>query len=334
MISGTDLLTSITLPSNSPSGTIIARIQINPNKMPDTRLKGLAEEFVRWQPSALDIEVQSSANSTVSGSYVSGWVADPNVRVSTGISAIRTVTAMKPYKSSNVYEKTSMRIPNVTSQRWLFVSGRETEDSDHGVYFLVLSSGLGNLTSNSSVTFNINLKWTVRLSSRVTKPSVANEFIYAEDDYTPYFTDSSSDWASGLKLTFKHKEGGSIVPFPSANEGVVYEFKGTSCKYLSNAAKLEADVKYAVKIFNHPSGGMAVFSTLEKASKYAKSGADEHCLTYFGAGPEVAPYNPAWLRASGYASPLFDNSRGVSARACVAGTSSMSSSVSFLGDLP
>lgn len=256
----------------------------------------------------LKVNIQTGANSTVSGAYVLGWVAESSLRLSSGVAAIRTVSAMKPVAMNNIYQKATLIVPPQTSQRWLFVNSKNDEDCDHGAVFVILSGAVGNLTADSKISFNINLDWVVEVDGRVTKPSITQEYIYAEDGYTPYFTDSSSDWAQSQKLTLKHKEGGSIVPFPTALEGVVYKFMGKTLPYVLADGKT-SEIKYGVKIFNHYSNGLAVFPTSLSASNYAKSKSDSDCVNFKTAGDFVSPYNPAWIRFSEYTRPLFDNSR-------------------------
>jgi hypothetical protein len=172
----------------------------------------------------------------------------------------------------------------------------EPDDSDHGTLFAILMASLTTTTGHQ--TFQVELDWSVEFSGPDIQSSGSEvETIYADDSYTPYFTDSVNDWAGGLKLTLKHKEGGNVVPFEDARPGSIYMIDAKAKLNIKTAAS-DLQAKYGVRIANYYSPGLAVFDTIEKAKKYAKSGDSNDCMDFKSAGDWVVPENPAWSLSS------------------------------------
>lgn len=291
--SGVDILDTSTFKAGSLPGTLLFTLTLSVVELAGTRLAAVAGLWSRWRPKALSLQIIPSAGSTSSGSYIVGWSADPDYHLTTGDSAIRTVAAMVPSLQRHISSPLTFKIPCDSLQKWYLVRGTVDGETSHGALFGVLAAAIGNLTADSSVSFSMRLNWTIEFSNPRLPEKEEAETIYAEDDYTPYFTDSISDWAGGKKLTLKAKEGGSAVPFPGALPGAVYKldrkaklpyYEGGSVRY----------VNYAVRIPNYTTTAMAVFADLASAKKFAASGDSSNCMEYYAAGDWVKPNNPAW----------------------------------------
>lgn len=304
---GYDLLSSVSVPATSVSGTIIARVDICPSKFPGTTLWRQAQLYSNWTPGRkLKVVVQPSAGTTTSGSYIMGWTMDSRLDINSGESAIRTVATFEKRQTGKIYEKKELNIPLRTVQSLLFCDGAK-EDSDQGTFYLVLSSGIGNLTAGSVVSFNIYLDYDVDFENRLATPSESNIFIYPDSGYESYFTDNGD---GVTKLSMKHASGGALVPFPGAMPESVYEFIGESLKYCKEgetSGTATGIVKYAVRIRSRSDSALYVFDTIENATSYARTGDDVTCLTYVAAGPVVSPVGAGFKQI--FSPPaLFSNS--------------------------
>lgn len=291
---GCELLDVASIPAASVVGTRLFSYALNPRSMSGSRLASLAVLWQRWRPHSLALEVTPAASYTTSGSYLVGWAADPRYDMGAGVEGVRAVMALQVSRQAHISQPVVISIPSETVQRWLYVDPSEAEDATHGVVVGLLAAPIGNLTATSAVSLTIKLRWTIAFEGQ-TLPRMS-EFgtIYAEDDYTPYFTDSVSDWAGGDRLTLKHKEGGSVVYFPKIHSGVVYKLDpGAQLKYYTSATAT-AKIAYGVKILNYYTLAMAVFADLDDAKAYASTGDTEKCLKYYKAGDWVVPNNPAW----------------------------------------
>jgi hypothetical protein len=161
---------------------------------------------------------------------------------------------------------------------------------------------LGNVTGD--LTVSVTLDWAVTFVGRDLESACDEGEVQADEAYASYFTDSSSEWAGGTKLTLKPREGGAPVPFPGLVPDLVYK--------LQNKAKLvfyrkdtenPNDVKivkgyitHGVRIRNYDAAPiMAVFASEQTARAYAKYGDDAYCLDFEQAGDFVTPPNPPWF---------------------------------------
>lgn len=286
---GNDLISSVTVPADAKSGRIIAKIDICPSKFPGTSLWRQAQLYANWKPARkLKIVVQPSAGTTTSGSYIMGWTMDSRLDIPAGDNAVRTVATFEKRQTAKIYEKKELNIPLKTVQSLLFCDASK-EDSDQGTFYLVLSSGIGNLTAGSVVSFNIFIDYDIDFENRLATPDTSDSYIYPDSGYESYFTDNGDGVE---KLSLKHAEGGSLVPFHQSIPEAVYQFVGTSLKYCKSgetSGTASGVVTHAVRIRGRSDGPLYVFESEAKAKAYANTGDDANCLTYESPGPRVDP---------------------------------------------
>jgi hypothetical protein len=292
------------VPQTAATGTIIARLDINPSKFAGTTLAKQASLWSNWIPKKLQIEVQPSAGTTTSGTYLVGWTLDSSLDIPSGVNAIRAVSAFERPEKPRIFDKVKYNISCRMVQKMLFCDGAR-EDSDQGTMYIVLSSGIGNLVAGSVLTFNVYLNYDIEFYNRLATPASEDALIYPQRGYENYFTDSSSDWASGTKLSFKQAEGGALVPFDGAVPEAVYKFDGKTLKYYDADDALQ-NVTHAVRIRNRGDGALAAFESLEKAKAYASTGDEVNCITFKKAGPVVTPAGAPFLLEA--PPPIFSNS--------------------------
>lgn len=303
---GNDLISSVDVPATAKSGTVIARVDICPSKFPGTSLWRQAQLYANWKPARkLKIVVQPSAGTTTSGSYILGWTMDSQLDIPSGDNAVRTVATFERRQTAKIYEKKELNIPLKTVQTLLFTDSSK-EDSDQGTFYLVLSSGIGNLTTGSVVSFNIYIDYDIDFENRLATPDTSSSFIYPDPGYESYFTDNGD---GVTKLSLKHAEGGALVPFHQSIPEAVYEFVGESLKYCKTgetSATATGIVTHAVRIRGRSDGALYVFENNTKASAYASTGDEDNCITYAAAGPWVSPTGAGFKQISSPAA-LFSN---------------------------
>lgn len=286
---GNDLISSVTVPADAKSGLVIARVDICPSKFPGTSLWRQAQLYANWKPARkLKIVVQPSAGTTTSGSYIMGWTMDSRLDIPSGDNAVRTVATFEKRQTGKIYEKKELSIPLKTVQALLFCDASK-EDSDQGTFYLVLSSGIGNLTAGSVVSFNIYIDYDVDFENRLATPDTSDSFIYPDSGYESYFTDNGDGVE---KLSLKHTEGGALVPFHQALPEAVYQFVGNSLKYCKEretSVTATGIITNAVRIRGRSDGALYVFENSTKAKAYADSGDEDNCIKYEAAGPRVDP---------------------------------------------
>lgn len=305
VLSGTDLLNLMTIPLKMKVGTAIAILEINPLKMDISRLAAEAKLWSRWRPKKFVVSLKSSASNMVVGMYTMGWAPGPVIKRQ-GTDLIRCIATMKPHDTKHIFENGSLVIPPKTSQTWYFCSGQEAEDTNHGVVYVVLAAPISAMTGIGGIGVRIEISWTIEFDGPVLEleTGATGGFLQADPNWCPIFTDSVSDWADGVKLTFKHTEGGSAVPWHDAEPGVVYEpGKGVTIPYYKADGKsAEAKAFVRAKIYDsYPI--LACFATKADAQAYIKDGNHSHILDYVKAGDWVTPQVP-YLTTGFSASPL------------------------------
>jgi len=297
-ISGSDIIAVVDFKTDHQVGKVLFRQELSPQVLSGTRLAAHSKLWNRWRPVSLKISVVTGSSTLVGGTYVMGWTASTNEQLSGTVASLQKVAAFKPSLETNLFSPAALAIPSGLSNqthRWYECKSLENEDSCHGTFAMVVASRLQGLTGVTSVGMRIHLDWSVEFDSPEI-PDDANVIgLYAPDDYTPYFTDSVSDWVSGTVLTLKHTQGGSVVPFAGLTTHVVYKLDPKAkLTYYEDSTKT-GQVKYGALIWDYTVPGLAVFSSLEDAKEYARSGDSSKCLPYKKAGPFVTPENPAWF---------------------------------------
>jgi len=254
------------------------------------------------------LDISSNASLTTAGQITVGWSADQKEKIPSGTNAVTKVAAMVPSRTFHVgTSPLRIALPVATLTKWYQCDTDDDELRTQGVLFAVVSGDLASTTGNVSLTFTLHWKCEFTSPNLPAESSKGGEPIHCAEGYENYFTDSSSNWQKGTKLTFKHKEGGDIVPFPGAVTGVVYKIEsGADCEYYKTAETV-AKCRYACRIWDFPAyPALCVFETFAQAKAYSTSGDATKCLTYVSAGPWVTPDNPQWIPSDSVTSSFLD----------------------------
>lgn len=301
--SGSDLIGTITVQDTNKVGTPLLLWEINPTTLVNTRMAKLAQVFTRWRPVSLGVTVIPGAGVLTPGSYVIGWTADQHFEMGNAESRVQRLTTLKPNLLSVFGAPKMMRIPCDTTQKWYMVDPELGADSDHGLLIAVLAARVGG----TNISINFRLDWVIEFNSPDLPAPSEDLESYPDPDYIPIFTDSVSDWADGKKLTFKHKEGGSVVPWIGVKDNVIYEpTQGVKVPYYDSAGASK-EVKFFAKIKDSASysSALACFAAEKDAKDYIKDGAVSHVLDYVKAGEFVTPALPTLKGRSVQEEPLL-----------------------------
>lgn len=276
---------------------------IAPHSLGGTRFEAEASLWTRWRVNSIALEITPSAGSMTSGAYLVGWTPDPTYDVRGGLSAITTVNAMKPAFQAHISQPMRFVVPADMLQRWYIVGDDAHGDTQnhHGRVYIILASPLGNVTSDSNVSLLVRINWSVQFEGPVIPVAAERVAIYAEDDYTPYFTTSTGDWNEGKTLSVKANSGGALVPFNGVESGKLYEIDPSAKLYYSTGrTPANGLIKFGVRIINYPGqpNAMAVFAGRDYALKYLATGDMAYCTPYVSAAAYVVPNNPAWNEGS------------------------------------
>lgn len=298
LVNGLDLIGMYTTQGNAKTGVLIAIFAINPFNIAGTRMAAEASLWSRWRPKALKFTMTTSASSTTSGSYIVAWSPDPDFVPSNGIGGVRRLMALSTVKQAQIHESLVLSVSCDTAQKWLMVTGDKDSAAEHGVFAAMIVGPVGNLTAGSEITFTLTLNWSFEFDGPVVRTPEDMATIYAEDDYTPYFTTSTSEWQGGVYLTFKAHSGGSPVIFPTIQGGVVYALAQGAKVTFKNAKSVNTPVTHMVRCHDTPAAWATPFKDFDSASKYASSGDVSYLLAYTAAGDYCTPTNPPWVQSS------------------------------------
>lgn len=292
--SGSDIIGAITYSSKTKMGDIMFDWPINPLSFPGSRLAMEAALWTRWRPTRLVVEIGTGAPAMCGGQYGVGWTSDPTFKFVKGQNLVATVAALRPSVISHVANGQVISLPVQTSQRWLYCTSHDIEDSAQGRLLIACVAPLSAVSGSISLT--VKLGWTVHFSGPVIPTITTEEAYYADDGWENYFTDSISDWANGKCLTLKMHQGGSAVRFSTMRVETVYRLdKSAKLNYYVDATNTDS-IKYGVRIPNYAGGpAIAVFKDKSRATSFASSGNEAYCLPFFKAGDYVTPSNPAWF---------------------------------------
>lgn len=303
IVSGRDVIGTTSVSSGSIAGFEVMRIYLNPRVIVGSRLYQESKLWSRWKPIKLSLEVHTSASSIVSGLYCAAWTPDTMLNLPGGANSIKALATFSATKEAATYVPIKLNIPCDSSRKWYTFDSEDKSDNDHGIVIIILSSPIGGVSGY--VQFTAHLQWTVQFDGPEMELEKGQEYIYADDSYCPYFSDSSSDFAEGKYLTFKHKEGGSVVPFPSARHGVVYKCT-VDIPYKSGSTdKKTSFAVRAVEYSEYPI--LVLFKDQADAGNYIKTSKIEYALPYSAAGSWVTSTNPAWVAMTKYEAPGWTN---------------------------
>lgn len=296
LVQGKDILASVGLNAAGTSvGMKVFTADLQPKLFAGTRMSQEASLWGRWRPADLAVQVRSSAPAVSGGMYMTAWNADTGISLPSGINAVKTLASWPRSAENHISTNISFRIPCDSSRKWYTFDG-SLSDQAHGTFVILISAPVTNLTG--TIQLSVHLEWKIHFDSPNLPPFVVpgNDVVYADEAYTPYFTDSSSDWQSGKKLTFKHAAGGSIVPFPRLEVNKYYK-STVPISYVQTNGTVKSAIlcgAMAVDYTGYPI--MALFSTEADAKAYAKAPASlaSKIMNYQAAGGWVSPANQAW----------------------------------------
>lgn len=286
---GIDVIGISVVSESSPIGTGMLRFVINPRALTGTRLGDYAQLWARWRPLRLQLEVCTAAGMMVPGGYLAAWSAQPNEQIPAGESAILHLAALVTQVQKPIGMNTKLNIPCSSTARWYVFEG-EAVDTSHGVILAVVSGMIG-VKGGVGVTFKLH--WTIEFNGPDIPRPLEEYFIEPESDYAGIFTDSVSDWADGKKLTFKHAEGGSVVPWPGVRSQMVYTpTAGVKIYYVSGGKAVEA--KWFSRIIDSDiySSALAVHASQADAEAYQRSGDLTKVVNYEAASGWATPTLP------------------------------------------
>lgn len=286
---GTDVIATVNVLTSTLVGQGLMRFIINPRSIDGTRIQRMSQLWARWTPTSLRLEVVSTASLMVSGGYIVAWDADPQTDFSARADAVTRLTSMVHSVQATVGQRSVLQIPSSTSRKWYTVTGDANDDS-HGVVLLACA---GKVSADTTLT--VKLHWSIRFEGPDLPPTLEEDVMtWPDSEYVPCFTDAVSDWASGTKLTFKHHEGGSVVPWENVHAGYIYvPTAGVNIPYYKQDGT-QGKVEYLAKIIDSPlySSALACFGSLAAAQNYVKKGLPSYALNYYKAGELVTPKVP------------------------------------------
>lgn len=284
---GTDLIGSVNVTDTDKPGKLLLAWDINPALLVNSRLSHLARTFARWRPEELHFSIIPGMGVLTPGSYAAGWVADPSFNLGDTSTRLARISTLAPNILSSFGQPQVLSIPVETSQKWLFCKGSDELETSHGLIVVVLAAYVGG----KNLTINFKLDWTISFSSPEVPQSVDSVEIYPDPAYIPIFTDSVSDWANGTKLTFKHAEGGSVVPWLGVRDDMVYKaMDGVKVPY--NDGTTSKNCMWFAAIGGIYPTGLACFATEADAKEYVKKKDFAKAITYVSAGAWVTPALP------------------------------------------
>lgn len=293
VFSGSDVIGSVTMSDTDKAGTLLLAWDVNPLTLVNTRVHQFGSVFTRWRPKKLDLQCIPGAGVLTPGSYVIGWVADPDFDIGLAQSRVTRITSLSPSIMSAFGSPKVLRIPCDTTQKWYLCRPGVGVESDHGRVLAVLAAMVGG----KNITINFRLDWSIEFSSPELPHSTEELETYPDPTWIPIFTDSVSDWASGTRLTFKHSEGGSVVPFIGIRDKVVYKpAKGVVVPYVKEDGTT-ANCSFFTKMINEAlySTAMVCFADEKSAKEYIKTGDSGKVLPYKAAGALVTPNFPTFI---------------------------------------
>lgn len=292
IFSGSDLIGSVVITENHKAGQLMMMWDINPMTLPTTRMSRLAQVYARWRPIKLHLEVVPGAGVFTPGAYSIGWVAEPGWNPGTGSTVLGRIATLTPSLMSTFGAPKVLKIPCDTTQKWYLTQGGVGIESDHGTVVAALAALIGV----AKVSINFMLNWTIEFDSPDIPLPEEDLEAYPDPDWIPIFTDSVSDWAQGKRLTFKHTQGGAVVPFHGLREQVVYQpAKGVKVTYKKGST--DTEVKWFSKMINEPlySAAMVCHGSEADAKAYQQTGNVDKVLEYSAAGEYVTPTFPEFV---------------------------------------
>lgn len=288
---GSDVLGVVTITKHDKVGASLLRFVVNPRSLPRTRLGMQSQLWQRWTPVSLRLRIVSAAGMMIPGAYIAAWFSDPKqALLDDGPTNVAKCVTCRCYVQKPVGQGATLSIPSQTSRKWYAFEGEDFDDS-HGVVVLAVAG----VSGGTEITLTVSLDWKIKFNGP-TMPAEAggDTYIQPEAGWENVFTDSTSDWAEGKRLTFKHAEGGAVVPWEGISTGLYYEpTAGVKILYKTSSGS-EAECKWFSCMINEPSYNAALVchASKEDAVDYQKTGNVNKVLPYYAAGSWVVPPSP------------------------------------------
>lgn len=284
-----DVISTVVIRKNAVPGDGLLSFIVNPGFLRDTRLSMYSRMWSRWRPKKLVLEVSPAAGLMIPGSYVAAWSADPNERLPSGVAAIAHLVALGCQVQNPIGVVSRLNIPCSATARWYVMNGEAVDDA-HGSVHAVLAGSLGAV--DVAVTFKLH--WTIEFNGPNLEAPGEEMYTEPEAGWENIFTDSVSDWQGGKKLTFKHAEGGTVVPWTNLKSMVVYTpTKGVSITYKTEKGESKT-CSWFSRIKDSPDypNALCCHASEDAAQSYQRTGDVTKVLTYYAAGDWAVPALP------------------------------------------
>lgn len=296
-MSGVDVIAITGITSTNVTGDALLTFVVNPLSLTDSRLGQYSQLWARWRPLSLMVEASPSAGGMMPGGYIVGWSADPSDQFRGQAQAsIVHLTALGCQMQRPIGQGGRLKLPVEATSRWYVTRGSPVEDS-HGVVMAALTGPIG--ANKTSIVWKMH--WTIEFDGPDMPLPGEVLFIEPQSDFAGIFTDSVSDWNGGKSLTFKHSEGGQVVPWQGVQSGIVYTVtSGVTIPYVyidnstGKAVTKTSYCKWFSRIINSSAYGaaLACHASKEDARAYQNNADDTKVLTYVAAGGWATPQLP------------------------------------------
>jgi len=291
-LSGVELLGTTLIEAKTQVGESLLEYVINPQNLPGTRLTRMAQLWVRWRPLQLKIEAVTNAGFLSGGGYSVGWSADPTERL--GPASTDNVRHVIMLSSQNQVwfgntSTTLLVLPTEMSSKWYTFRGTVTESS-HGVVLAVLTGPI--VSKTTSITWKLH--WKIEFDGPDAPAESEENSIDPAPGWENIFTDSVSDWLNGKYLTFKEKEGGTVVPWVNLKSNVIYQTtENTHIPFFTpGGPELECNWFSRMKGSEEYSNALVLHLTEADAIDYQKTGDKTKLVSFVKAGNYCRPSRP------------------------------------------
>jgi len=299
VVSGSDIIAIATIESPGNLGDLVVKIQINPRRFLDTRIYQESYLWARWRPKSLVLKIHPSAGQMSTGALLSGWCPDPMETLPlAALSSVRRLATFPVHQESRVSERSSLKIPCDPSRRWYTFDSIDPSDTEHGVFFIILSAPVPSTLGD--VVVNVHLDWQIEFDGPdLPVRSVAGQTIYADPTLAPYRSNKLTGWCEGKKLTLTKATSGEedeVVKFIGALHNKVYKIMRPGGRGIpaGSSAGPDAELYWGVIAKDYAQADiMALFDSSDDAFKYIARGLEAYQAEYVSPG-ETVNGNPPW----------------------------------------
>lgn len=285
--SGSDLLASCSLSSNSGTGTVLLNLPLGPAHITPSRFRNESVLWSRWRPRSLRLSIVGSGASTTFGSVCVAWNPDEIWVPTQSASDFMRVAAMRPSVTMRLHESRVLTIPTETLTKWYQCDGLP-DISAHGSVVVVVAARAGGFSG--SLNLNITLDWVVQFQG-IEMPgesATITDVIMPDSGWTNLFTTSDGSFNAD-RLTFKMHSGGDMAPFSAAREDHVYTVSGETKVYYYDESGAERYCTWFAKVQRFSVPGLLLFASRADAVAYITSGDVTKALKYVKASKLATP---------------------------------------------